>query len=82
MTEKKRTNRNILNIIADAGYESEENYDYLEENGQILYIKPQNHEIGKTRKYKKDEFRVENTKYNKETNSYEIQKKFIEMKVV
>lgn len=67
---KKGTNRTILNIIADAGYESEENYDYLEENGQIPYIKPQNYEIGKTRKYRKNEFRVENLKYNKETNSY------------
>lgn len=67
---KRGTGRIIPNIIADAGYESEENYDYLEENGQIPYIKPQNYEIGKTRKYRNDEFRVENLKYNSDTNSY------------
>lgn len=67
---KRGTGKTIPNIIADAGYESEENYDYLEENGQISYIKPQNYEIGKTRKYRNDEFRVENLKYNSDTNSY------------
>ena len=40
-------------IVADAGYESEENYLFIEENGQTAYIKPQNYEISKTRKYKK-----------------------------
>ena len=39
-------------IVADAGYESEENYLFLEENGQLAYIKPQNYEISKTRKYR------------------------------
>ena len=34
-------------IVADAGYESEENYLFLEENGQLAYIKPQNYEISK-----------------------------------
>ena len=41
-------------IVADAGYESEENYLFIEGNGQTAYIKPQNYEISKTRKYKKD----------------------------
>ena len=41
-------------IVADAGYESEENYFFIEGNGQTAYIKPQNYEISKTRKYKKD----------------------------
>lgn len=41
-------------IVADAGYESEENYLFLEENGQLAYIKPQNYEISKTRKYRQD----------------------------
>ena len=40
-------------IVADAGYESEENYLFIEGNGQTAYIKPQNYEISKTRKYKK-----------------------------
>lgn len=30
-------------IVADAGYESEENYLFLEQNGQIAFIKPANY---------------------------------------
>ena len=37
---RKHTNRVFENIIADAGYESSENYLYLEENGQYCFIKP------------------------------------------
>ena len=33
------------NITADAGYESEENYLFLESNGQLSYIKPANYEF-------------------------------------
>jgi hypothetical protein len=33
-----------------SGYESEENYLFLEKNGQYSYIKPTNYEISKTRK--------------------------------
>lgn len=40
------------NITADSGYESEENYLFIEENGQTAFIKPSNYEISKTRKYK------------------------------
>lgn len=67
---KKGIGRTIPNIIADAGYESEENYIYLEENNQTPYIKPQNHELSKTRKYRNNEFRVEKMAYNKEENYY------------
>ena len=38
------------NIVADAGYESEENYIFIENNGQTAFIKPANYEISKTRK--------------------------------
>ncbi len=47
---RKHTNRKFENIIADAGYESSENYLYLEENGQNCFIKPQNYEISKKKK--------------------------------
>ena len=57
-------------IVADAGYESEENYLFLEKNGQASYIKPTNYEISKTRKYKTDISRQENMSYDKETDSY------------
>ena len=57
-------------IIADAGYESEENYLFLEENVQLAYIKPQNYEISKTRKYRKDIGRMENMDYDEEKDCY------------
>ncbi len=57
-------------IIADAGYESEENYIFLEENGQLAFIKPANYEISKTKKYQKDIGRVENMEYNVEKDCY------------
>ena len=51
--------RNFDNLIADAGYESEENYDYLKRNNITPYIKPSNYEYSKTKKFQKDmEFRL------------------------
>ena len=58
------------NITADAGYESEENYLFLEANGQLSYIKPANYEISKTRKYKNDIGKIENMEYDVETDVY------------
>lgn len=58
------------NIITDAGYESEENYLFLEGNGQIAFIKPANYEISKTRKYKNDIGKIDNMKYNEEGDFY------------
>ena len=57
-------------IVADAGYESEENYLFLEENGQLAYIKPQNYEISKTRKYRQDIGRMENMTYDEKADCY------------
>lgn len=57
-------------IIADAGYESEDNYIFLEENGQLAFIKPANYEISKKRKYKQDISRVENMEYIEERDCY------------
>ena len=57
-------------IVADAGYESEENYLFIEGNGQTAYIKPQNYKISKTRKYKKDISRRENMEYHADRDSY------------
>ena len=52
------------NITADAGYESEENYLFLEENEQIAFIKPANYEISKTKQYKNDTGKIENMDYD------------------
>ncbi len=61
---RKNTGRKYFNIIADAGYASEENYTYLEENEQNAFIKPADYEIKKTRKYKSNIYRVENLIYD------------------
>ena len=58
------------NITADAGYESEENYFFLEENNQIAFIKPANYEISKTRKYKNDIGKMDNMEYDEEGDFY------------
>ena len=58
------------NIVADAGYESEENYIFIESNEQTAYIKPQNYELSKRRKFKKDISRRENMDYDPESDSY------------
>ena len=58
------------NITTDAGYESEENYVFLEANGQISYIKPANYEISKTRKYRNDIGKIENMEYDAESDVY------------
>ena len=58
------------NITADAGYESEENYLFLEGNGQISYIKPANYEISKTRKYRNDIGKIKNMEYDAEADIY------------
>ncbi len=45
--------RKFERIIADAGYESEENYTYFEnKDGQTCFIKPTNYERSKTGKFK------------------------------
>ena len=67
---EERLSFKYKNIVADAGYESEENYMYLEENGQLAFIKPSNYEISKKRKYKTDIGRKENMDYDKEQDFY------------
>ena len=57
-------------IVADAGYESEENYLFIDQNGQLAFIKPANYEISKTRKYQNDIGRIENMDYNTDTDTY------------
>ena len=62
--------RRYPNVVADAGYESEENYLYLETSGQRSFIKPSNYEQSKTRKWKKDIGRRENMTYLAEEDAY------------
>lgn len=67
---QSNSKRKIRNLIADAGYASEENFTYLEEYGQNAYIKPQLYEVSKTRKYKNDKYRPEHMEYDKEADKY------------
>ena len=67
---KSNYGRNFDNIIADAGYESEENYQYLKNEQITSYIKPSNYEYSKTRKFQREmEFRL-SMEYDKDTDSY------------
>ncbi len=56
--------------VADAGFESEENYTWCEENGQMAFIKPANYDRAKTRKYQSDIGRRENMPYDAENDAY------------
>lgn len=56
--------------VADAGFESEENYTWCEENGQLAFIKPANHDQEKTKKYKSDIGKRENMIYDAENDTY------------
>lgn len=62
--------RKYENIIADSGYASEENYTYLEQQGQKAYIKPADHEVRKKKKFKNDRYRIENMHYDEEKDCY------------
>ncbi|MDU3212369.1 MAG: transposase [Anaerococcus hydrogenalis] len=69
-------------IVADAGYESEENYVYLSENKLSSYIKPSNYEQLKTRKYNKEQEFRKNLRYDKTSDKYISQegKEFVRCK--
>lgn len=58
------------NIVADAGYENEENYEYLRENQQTPYIKSNTYETMKKRSFKNKIGRKENMKYIEEADEY------------
>ena len=61
----------IQRVVADSGYESEENYCYFEGLKRTeLFVKPANHEQKKKRKYRTDISRRENMDYDKATDSY------------
>ena len=67
---KNHAKRLFERVIADAGYESSENYLYLEENGQECFIKPTNYEISKKKTYKTDPYAVENMDYDSKIDEY------------
>jgi transposase len=58
-------------LTADAGYGSEENYDFLEEKGITAYVKYGYFDKEqRDRKYRENPFNVDNLHYNPETDTY------------
>ena len=57
-------------VTADAGYESEENYSWFETEEKTCYIKPQNYERSKTKKYKSNMALRENMAYDAQKDEY------------
>lgn len=51
-------------VTAGAGYESLDNYLYLDTMGQTCFIKPANHDQKKSKKFKKQIGRAENLTYD------------------
>ena len=60
-------------VTADAGYESEENYTYFQSKTTKCYIKPQNYERSKTKKYKSNMALRENMPYDEILDEYTCQ---------
>ena len=61
----------VQRVVVDSGYESEENYSYVDGNELLsLFVKPADHEQKKKRKYKTDIGRRENMAYDAEKNAY------------
>ena len=57
-------------VTADSGYESLDNYLFLERNGQMSFIKPSNYDQRKTKKFKKQIGRIENMAYDPEEDCF------------
>ena len=64
------TSRRMEQIIADSGYESSENYLYLEKHDQKSFIKSSNYEISKTRAYKADKYSIEHMQYDEDSDCF------------
>ncbi len=61
----------VKRVDVDSGYESEENYRYVDGSEQLsLFVKPANHEQKKKKKYKTDIGRRENMAYDAEKDEY------------
>lgn len=57
-------------IVADSGYGSEENYEYMFSNGMIPYVKYNMFHVEQRRGYRNNPFRVSNLFYNPEDDFY------------
>ena len=73
MEDMKSYGADYRDVTADAGYESEENYSWFEAAQKPCYIKPQNYERSKTRKYKSNMALRENMLYDADKDEYTCQ---------
>lgn len=68
---KGRLGKMPEDVVADAGYGSEENYAYLEAEGARAYVKhAEFFRECRNRKWREDEMRVANWEYDEESDSY------------
>ena len=73
MEDMKTYGVDYRDVTADAGYESEENYSWFEAAQKLCYIKPQNYERSKTKKFKSNMALRENMAYDAEKDEYTCQ---------
>jgi hypothetical protein len=66
----KRLGCTFKTVIADAGYGSEENYDYLEEKKITAAVKYTSYEKEIKRSFRKKTYNAENWKYDEKTKAY------------
>jgi hypothetical protein len=57
-------------LVADAGYGSEENYEYLEKNGIEAFVKYNYFHVEQGKKWKSDPFKVDNLPYDPDNDCY------------
>lgn len=57
-------------IVADAGYGSEENYEYLESNGVEAYVKFNYFHMEQSKKWQENPAKLENLYYNEQKDCY------------
>jgi hypothetical protein len=67
---QERLGRLPRNVVADAGYGSEENYAYLEQAGVEGYVKYKLFDKQQKRSWRKQRFRVENWEYDPVRDEY------------
>jgi len=67
---KSRYGIQSTEIVADSGYGSEENYEYMFGNGMVPYVKYNMFHVEQRRKYRNNPFRVSNLFYNPQEDFY------------
>ena len=69
-TFKARYGMQSEEIVADSGYGSEENYEYMFSNGMTPYVKYNMFHVEQRRSYRNNPFRVSNLFYNPDDDFY------------